>query len=183
MGTGTVGPDFKVVYEKDPNGEVQGPASRPSPGRFSRPAFPQKRKARTVSRAFLFEPVFRTWGCRMDREGSCQTRNPPAAIRTDCRGKRRGRAGTRPAKRRPAVVHTGSETTHHAHMPRLRSPHPASRGAWLTRPWARRTGGRTCCRTPRRRWGTSFRRGPPPRRALPSQACWLPARQSWPWTR
>ena len=53
----------------------------------------------------------------------------------------------------------------------------------LSRPWGRRTGGRTCCQRPRRRWGRSSGRGPPPRPRCrrPCGACWPPARRSWPW--
>ena len=56
----------------------------------------------------------------------------------------------------------------------------------LSRPWGRRTGGRICCRRPRRRWGRSSGRGhPPPRRRhrRPCRACWPPAPRSWPWRR
>ena len=52
----------------------------------------------------------------------------------------------------------------------------------LSHPWGRRTGGRTCCQRPRRRWGRSSGREPlpQPRRHRPYGVCWPPARRSWP---
>ncbi|WP_304966010.1 hypothetical protein, partial [uncultured Oscillibacter sp.] len=45
----------------------------------------------------------------MDEDFSRQTRRFSAAILTDCKGNRRGMAGKRPARRRTAVVNTGSK--------------------------------------------------------------------------
>ena len=62
-------------------------------------------------------------------------------------------------------------------------PRTAGSFSWsLTRPWGHRTGGRTCCQRPRRRWGRSSGREPlpQPRRHRPYGVCWPPARRSWP---
>ncbi len=45
----------------------------------------------------------------MDEDFSRQARRFSAAILTDCKGNRRGLTGKRPARRRSAVVNTGSK--------------------------------------------------------------------------
>jgi hypothetical protein len=56
----------------------------------------------------ILEPVFTTEGCRMDEDFSRQTRRFSAAILTYGKGNRRSMAGKRTARRRAAVVNTGS---------------------------------------------------------------------------
>ena len=105
---------------------------------------------------------------------------PPAAGEWRCRAvTQKGRPPSFPIGRFPSVSALWPAKKEGPLFYRKAGPLACS---FLIRPWARRTGGRTCCRTPRRKWGTSFRRGSrrPPRRTLPSRACWPPARQFWP---